>query len=207
MPFETPTNLRPGALRTPRHRKALSHERLLEVCYAYKRLRERVLEIQTSINLALEEFQHSTHSQESLARMMTTLASIDGGIGIALHNDFIKVELETLNWEQRSSKLQSEARRQARVRAARTEGRIEASLLGRGAYLTGSNAGDPDELLPGDVFGASPEGENPSSASPPRISPTMALALRGMDELPPNLDEPNFGDAPSNEGYKKSGLV
>jgi len=196
MPFpQTPANLR------KRQAEPLSHQRLLNICYAYKRLREHVTTIQRQINEALDGFQHSTGSRNALTEMIASLASIDGGIGIALHEDILNVELELVRWETKASKLRSEARRQQQRRAERREGRIPSQ-----PYLASANA-------PGDAGEASDAGDwrdnpdNPNEA--PAISPTMQLALKGMKHLPTELPDelPGFGQAPDTSGYKKSGLV
>lgn len=165
-------------------KNAFSHERILELCRAYKRLREHVRTVQAQIDDAIDTFQHSTHSQQSLSQMITTLATIDGNIGAALQNDILTIELELVNWETRSAKLRSESRRQARRRAERND--RGASAIGQ-PYLTGSNATD-------DVFGdfgdnptdpsdSSPEPSTPIPPPDAPMSPTMVLALRGMQQL------------------------
>ena len=197
----TPINLR------RRVREPLSHERLLRVCFAYQRLRDHVRNIQNQIDEAIEEFQTSTRSQESITRMITSLAQIDGGINAELHDDILTVELETIHWQDRSAKLRSEAKRQARMRLERSD-RGNPS----GVYLNGTNASDSDDDNDDLIRQGANDSEttNPFEATPaavakvPIISPTMARVLKGMAELPPDLGEPK---APDNATFKKSGLV
>jgi hypothetical protein len=131
--------------------------------------------------------------------MITSLAQIDGGINAELHDDILTVELETIHWQDRSAKLRSEAKRQARIRLERSD-RGNPS----GVYLNGTNASDnsynSDDNETTNPFEATPA----AVAKVPTISPTMARVLKGMAELPPDLGEPK---TPDNASYKKSGLV
>ena len=107
----------------------------------------------------------------------------------------MQVELCAIKWEGKSAKLRTEARRQARLRARRrgdddaaTEHRItdEAPDYDYNAAL-GDDAEDVIE----------------SDSTAPAVSPTMALAQRGMSQLP--QIEPQ--QAPDTSNYRKSGLV
>jgi len=153
-----------------------SHERILEVCHAYKRLREHTRKVQSRIDDAIDTFQGSSGSREALTQMLTTLATIDGNIGAALQDDALTIELELVNWQTRSSKLRSEAKRQARRRAERAGGGAPSGASPR-AYLT--ELSESCESDGGEAF----VGEAPTNEAPTVISPTMALALRGMQKL------------------------
>src|SRR5260370_15565516 len=112
MPFPpTPPHLR-------RQANPLSHDRLLNLCYAYRRLKEHVEGLQQHLDTLAADFRQVYRGRPSteLEEFLTKLALVDAGINMALHADIRLVDLEMIRWEQRSAKLHSESKRQARLR-------------------------------------------------------------------------------------------
>ena len=183
-----------------RIREPFSHERILNLCYAYKRLYGRVKELQGDINNILSQFEHSNHGKPSqpLTAMIAALSSLEAQVHVDLVDDVMQVELETIRWEQRSSKLKSEAKRQARLRAERA---AEAGALSTGQEM------DYHHIPGTDPFGEEGDagGDATTTAPTPVISPTYAKALKGMSQLPSATDRP--AAAPDTSTYKASGLV
>lgn len=205
----------PSTLRAPlRPRQSFSHEQLLQICYFYKNLLNATRGVQGQINEALDEFRHSQYGtmSTSVTKLLSALSAIDASVRGPLLDEIMQVELAVIRWETKSSKLKSEARRQRRIRARK-------SFVGEAAEAPNETLADfgfdddevveepfvgeapsevfADEVLPNDDF---------FTKSPVVISPTMALAQRGMSQLPQTLNG-RPGETPTNEGYKKSGLV
>lgn len=178
-------------------REVFSHERLLQVCYYYRNLLTALRATQGEINEALEEFQHSQYGRpsEPLTRLITALANIDAGVRGPLLDEIMQVELTIVKWEGKTSKLKSEAKRQARIRAERRG--PQQSYAPDDSTFTYPEPGEPC-----DPFGD--EAGRVAPAAPPQLSPTFARALRGMKELPQTTPT---NDAPDTSTYKKSGLV
>jgi len=184
-------------------RQTLNHEQLLELCYLYKNLLKHLRGVQGQIDAVIDEFQHTQYGRpsEPLTKLLTNLANIDAGIKANLVDDIMRVEVLTNKWEDKSARLRAEAKRQRRIRATRK----------------GLNERGEDPFVPvtseeftyvetgADPF-AEPLTDAPASSEPPPVSPTMAIALRGMAQLPREL--PNgLPDKPDTSDYKKSGLV
>lgn len=206
--FQTPTNLRRSGL----PRESFSHEKLLEICRYYKNLLHMLKQVQGEIDAVVDEFQHSQYGRpsEPLKKLLYGLSNIDAGVKGPLLEEIMQVELAMIKWEGKSAKLRSEAKRQARYRAdkaAQAKGGDSAkphsfALDGSEFDFAAAEATLHDTATNGsdDPFGAM---SAPPDPVPSQISPTFARALQGMKELP--AIEP--GEAPSNESYKKSGLV
>jgi len=178
-------------------RQPFSHEELLKICQYYRNLLSATRDVQTRINDALDTFQHSHHGRPTpeLTTFIGTIAGIDATVRGPLLDEIMQVELCAIKWEGKSAKLKSEARRQQRVRAKR-RGESEPANLGTDDF----GVFDDSDLVPE----ATPiDGATGATVA---ISPTMALAQRGMAQLPNTLNG-RIGEAPTNDSYKKSGLV
>jgi hypothetical protein len=176
--------------------QSFSHEHLLKLCRYYKNLLSYVRQIQSQIDGALDEFHHSQYGRasEPLTKLITTLATIDARVREPLLDEIMEVELSALRWEGKSAKLRSEAKRQQRIRAKK-----------RG--IRGDDDFDNDFAYTGpgvDPFAEVVTATATDATDATVVSPTMALALKGMKELP---SEGSSNSAPDTSGYKKSGLV
>ena len=189
MPF-TPTTLR----KSGRPRQPFSHEQILQVCYFYKNLLSRSRGIQTQIDNAIATFQHHSNGRptESLIIFLKELSNIDADLRGPLLDEIMQVELAIIKWEGKSAKLKSEARRQARLRFQRG-GEAPTNEVFPDEFDCPSSTNDPFT-------------EAASDHSNGVISPTMALAQCGMAQLPDTSDG-HPAEAPTNESYKKSGLI
>ena len=185
----------PSRSTTPR--QPFSHEELLKICQYYRNLVNATRQAQETINNAIDTFQHSHHGRPTpeLSTFIATLTGIEATIKGPILDEIMQVELTAIRWEAKSAKLKSEARRQQRIRAKRRNEENE----------TNHTLPNSDEFGVFDDNDLMPEAptELPSSAP---LSPTMALAQRGMSQLA-NTPDGRIGEAPTNDGYKKSGLV
>jgi hypothetical protein len=174
-------------------RQPFSHEELLKVCQYYRNLLSAMRDVQSHIDNAVDVFQHSHHGRPTteLTTFITTITGIDATVRGPLLDEIMQVELCAIRWEAKSARLKSEARRQQRVRARRRSGVAEEVTLP-----------ETDEFGPLDDSDLMLEAPIASEV----ISPTMALAQRGMAQLPNTLNG-RIGEAPANDSYKKSGLV
>ena len=180
-------------------RQPFSHEELLKLCQYYRNLLSATREVQEAINTAVDTFQHSHHGRPTpeLAAFISTITAIDANVRGPLLDEIMQVELCAIIWEAKSAKLKSEARRQQRIRAGRHRNESRDVSAPSDEFGIFSD----DDLLPETSLATS--GEAPLPAT---LSPTMALAQRGMTQLP-NTINGRIGEAPTNDSYKKSGLV
>ena len=210
----------PSALRNPARgpRQAFSHEEILKICRFYKNLLTHLREVQATINAAIDKFNHVQFGRptEPLTRLLDDLTKIEAGVKGPLFDEIMQVEIAAMKWELKSSKLRSEAKRQARIRAERrgdiprnpTNATKAAEALGYDEF----GPIEPGEAFTGDFGNTDPcEGFPDSPSEPPSeppgevpMSPTMQRALKGMQQLPTN---PGEVTPPDTSGYRKSGLV
>ena len=210
MPFQSTT---PPHLRQRRFVEPLSHERLLNICYAYRRLKEHVEHLQADINEALEEFQHSQHGRASgpLEVLITKLSQLDAGVSMALMQDIHQVDLETMHWEMKSSKLRSEAQRQRRLRAERNNNEPRRSIYTpddrdppQRAVSKTERLNGPDEA-PGEYRNSMfAEDSDVADATP---TGAAALVAKDLEAVKLGLPASEAPKPPTNDSYKKSGLV
>ena len=195
----TPTALRKNGF----PRAKFSHEQILDICRFYQNLLKHLRGVQDLINEALDEFQHAQSGRPTpyTIRLVERLASIDAGIRMNLHDEILQVELAALKWEGKSAKLRAEAKRQQRLRDRR-RGRGDFASEDEFTYTApGTDPFGGDESAADDF--ANVAEVTPPLPAGPAISPTMAIAQRGMAQLP----QITPAEVPTNATYKKSGLV
>ena len=201
-------------------KQPFSHLEILKVCQFYRNLLATTRGVQATINESIDRFQHSHHGRPTpeLTQLLRELSLIDASVRGPLLDEIMQVEIATIKWQMKSSKLKTEARRQARYRAER-KGASSAhetphndaqarTALGYDEFgpiaeeeYNYDKAGLFDEA---DVTDATDSASEDTSPAPVPMSPTMQRALRGMSELP---SDPENIQRPDTSDYKKSGLV
>lgn len=212
MPLSTST---PPHLRRKHFVGPLSHERVLRICYAYRRLKEHVEHLQRDLDDIIDEFQKTQYGRPSahLEAFITKLSLLDPGITMALATDIHEVDLETMQWEIKSSRLKSEAKRQRRIRHERN-GDSEPKH-----YLDGTRASAPpaedefayhDDMFTDDDADLTGAGDAVGEFPVPHDAPPSGLAAlvaKDIEAVRQGLTGDDAPKAPPNDEYKKSGLV
>ena len=186
-------------------RTPFTHEETLKICNYYRNLLASVRSLQGTINAAIDTFTQNRRGTlpPDLTALLTTLSSIDATLRTPLLDEIMQVELCAIKWEAKSSRLRSEAQRQRRKRQRRRDGESPTSHATQLEDEFGPFGDESDEVGAGIESNEKDFYSPPALPDPSVISPTMALAQRGMSQLP----EKHSSNVPSNDGYKKSGLV